>query len=71
MTVVQWTITATIVAIDRNAPSVTFTGEKVNWTCSSRVADKSGLAKVNVGVPHEATIVRGTGCRPPDDTRLC
>ena len=30
-------------------PSITFKGEKVDWTYSSRVADKAALAKVNVG----------------------
>lgn len=45
----QRTITATIVAIDNKVPSVTFKGEKVNWTYSSRVADKRALAKVKVG----------------------
>jgi Cu/Ag efflux protein CusF len=45
----QRTITATIVAIDNKAPSITFKGEKVNWTYSSRVADKAALAKVKVG----------------------
>jgi Cu/Ag efflux protein CusF len=45
----QRTITATIVAIDNSVPSVTFKGEKVDWTYSSRVADKAALAKVKVG----------------------
>lgn len=45
----QRTITATIVAIDNTVPSITFKGEKVNWTYSSRVADKAALAKVKVG----------------------
>lgn len=45
----QRTITATIVAIDNKVPSITFKGEKVNWTYSSRVADKAALAKVKVG----------------------
>jgi Cu/Ag efflux protein CusF len=45
----QRTITATIVAIDNKVPSITFKGEKVNWTYSSRVADKASLAKVKVG----------------------
>jgi hypothetical protein len=45
----QRTITATIVAIDNKVPSVTFKGEQVNWTYSSRVADKAALAKVKVG----------------------
>jgi Cu/Ag efflux protein CusF len=45
----QRTITAAIVAIDRDVSSVTFKGEKVNWTYSSRVADKAALAKVKVG----------------------
>ena len=46
---VQRTITAAIVAIDNSVPSITFKGEKVNWTYSSRVADKAALAKVKVG----------------------
>ena len=45
----QRTITAAIVAIDNSVPSITFKGEKVNWTYSSRVADKAALAKVKVG----------------------
>ena len=45
----QRTITATIVAIDSNVPSIAFKGEKVNWTYSSRVEDKAALAKVKVG----------------------
>ena len=45
----QRTITATITAIDNKVPSITFKGEKVNWTYSSRVADKAALAKVKVG----------------------
>ena len=45
----QRTITATIVAIDNSVPSITFKGETVNWTYSSRVADKAALAKVKVG----------------------
>jgi hypothetical protein len=45
----QRTITATIVAIDRDVPSITFKGENVKWNYSSRVADKQVLAKVKVG----------------------
>jgi hypothetical protein len=45
----QRTITATIVAIDNKVPSISFKGETVNWTYSSRVADKEALAKVKVG----------------------
>jgi hypothetical protein len=44
----QRTITATITAIDRSIPSITFTGPN-NWSYSSRVQDKKALAKVNVG----------------------
>lgn len=44
----QRTITATITAIDMNAPSITFSGPN-NWTYSSRVEDKAMLAKVKVG----------------------
>jgi Cu/Ag efflux protein CusF len=45
----QRTITATIVAIDRSVPSITFKGEQLNWNYSSRVADKAALAKVKEG----------------------
>jgi Cu/Ag efflux protein CusF len=45
----QRTITATILAIDNRVPSITFKGEKVNWTYSSRVADKVALARVKPG----------------------
>lgn len=45
----QRTITATIVAIDNKVPSISFKGETVNWTYSSRVEDKEALAKVKVG----------------------
>ena len=45
----QTTITATIVAVDHNVPSITFKGENVKWNYSSRVADKAALAKVKVG----------------------
>jgi len=45
----QRTITATIVEIDNKIPSITFKGEKVDWTYSSRVGDKATLAKVKVG----------------------
>ena len=45
----QTTLTATIAAIDRDVPSITFKGENVKWSYSSRVADKAALAKVNVG----------------------
>jgi hypothetical protein len=44
----QRTITATIAAIDRNVPSITFTGPN-GWKYSSRVQDKEALAKVKVG----------------------
>ena len=44
----QRTITATITAIDREVPSITFSGPN-NWSYSSRVQDKKALAKVNVG----------------------
>lgn len=44
----QRTITATITAIDRSVPSITFTGPN-NWTYSSRVEDVKALAKVKVG----------------------
>jgi Cu/Ag efflux protein CusF len=42
------TITATISAIDMNAPSISFKGAN-GWTYSSRVQDKEALAKVKVG----------------------
>jgi Cu/Ag efflux protein CusF len=44
----QWTITATISAIDMDTPSITFTGPN-GWKYSSKVQDKSALAGVNVG----------------------
>jgi len=44
----QRTITATITAIDMNAPSITFTGPN-GWKYSSAVQDKAALAKVKVG----------------------
>lgn len=44
----QRTITATITAIDMQAPSITFSGPH-NWTYSSRVEDKKALASVKVG----------------------
>jgi hypothetical protein len=44
----QRTITATITAIDMNVPSITFTGPN-GWKYSSKVEDKSALAKVKVG----------------------
>ena len=44
----QVTITATIAAIDMNAPTITFTGPN-GWKYTSIVQDKEALAKVNVG----------------------
>ena len=44
----QVTITATITAIDPNAPSVTFTGPN-GWKYTSKVQDTAALAKVKVG----------------------
>jgi hypothetical protein len=44
----QRTITATITAIDQDAPTVTFEGPN-NWKYTSRVQDKKALAKVKVG----------------------
>jgi Cu/Ag efflux protein CusF len=44
----QRTITATITQLDRNVPSITFSGPN-GWTYSSRVEDKAALAKVKVG----------------------
>jgi Cu/Ag efflux protein CusF len=44
----QWTITATISAIDMDLPSVTFTGPN-GWKYTSKVQDTEALAKVKVG----------------------
>jgi Cu/Ag efflux protein CusF len=44
----QLTMTATIAAIDMNAPSVTFTGPN-GWKYLSKVQDPAALAKVKVG----------------------
>jgi hypothetical protein len=44
----QRTVTATITAIDMNAPSITFAGPN-GWKYSSKVQDKSALATVKVG----------------------
>jgi hypothetical protein len=44
----QVTVTATITAIDPNAPSITFTGPN-GWAYSSKVQDTAALAKVKVG----------------------
>ena len=44
----QVTITATISAIDPNAPSITFTGPN-GWKYTSKVQDVEALAKVKVG----------------------
>ena len=44
----QRTVTATITAIDMNAPSVTFTGPN-GWKYLSKVQDTEALAKVKVG----------------------
>ena len=44
----QLTMTATIAAIDTNAPSVTFTGPN-GWKYLSKVQDPAALAKVKVG----------------------
>ena len=44
----QRTITATITAIDMNAPSITFTGPN-GWKYTSKVQDTEALAKVKVG----------------------
>ncbi len=57
----QVTITATITAIDPDAPSITFTGPN-GWKYSSKVQDTEALAKVKVGdkvdiVWTEATLV--------------
>jgi hypothetical protein len=44
----QRTITATIAAIDRSVPSITFTGPN-GWRYSSKVQDEKALAGVMVG----------------------
>jgi Cu/Ag efflux protein CusF len=44
----QLTMTATIAAIDMDAPSVTFTGPN-GWKYMSKVQDTAALAKVKVG----------------------
>ena len=44
----QRTVTATITAIDMNAPSITFAGPN-GWKYSSKVQDKSALSTVKVG----------------------
>jgi hypothetical protein len=44
----QRAITATITAIDQQAPSITFSGPN-GWSYSTRVEDKKALAKVKVG----------------------
>ena len=44
----QRTITATIVAVDMNAPSVSFTGPN-GWKYTSKVQDTAALAKVKIG----------------------
>ena len=76
----QLTITATIAAIDTNAPSITFTGPN-GWKYTSKVQDTEALAKVKVGdkvdiVWTEAMMVslepgsRFSGCSrggPPSD----
>jgi hypothetical protein len=55
----QRTITATIAAIDMNAPSVTFTGPN-NWKYSTRVEDKAALSKVKVGDKVDITWTEAT-----------
>lgn len=44
----QWTITATITAIDMETPTITFTGPN-GWKYTSKVQDKTALASVKVG----------------------
>ena len=44
----QWTITATISAVDMETPSISFTGPN-GWKYSSKVQDKAALATVKVG----------------------
>lgn len=55
----QRTITATITAIDMNAPSITFTGPH-DWKYSTRVEDKAALAKVKVGDRVDITWTEAT-----------
>jgi hypothetical protein len=50
----QRTISAAITAIDMNVPSITFTGPN-GWKYTSRVQDKSALAKVKVGEKVDIT----------------
>ena len=50
----QRTITATITAIDEQAPSVSFKGPR-GWTFSSPVKDREALSKVKVGDQVEIT----------------
>ena len=50
----QRTITATITAIDEQAPSVSFKGPR-GWTFSSPVKDRAALSKVKVGDQVEIT----------------
>ena len=44
----QQTITATITAVDMNAPSISLKGPR-NWSYSSKVQDKKALEQVKVG----------------------
>jgi hypothetical protein len=55
----QRTITATIVAMDPAAPSITFTGPR-GWKYSTRVKDKEALAKVKVGDKVDITWTEAT-----------
>ena len=55
----QRTITATIAAIDRKVPSITFTGPN-GWKYSTRVEDKDALAKVKVGDKVDITWTEAT-----------
>jgi hypothetical protein len=55
----QRTITATITAIDMNAPSITFSGPN-GWKYSTRVEDKEALSKVKVGEQVDITWTEAT-----------
>jgi hypothetical protein len=55
----QRTITATITAIDMNAPSITFTGPH-DWKYTTKVEDKAALAKVKVGDRVDITWTEAT-----------
>lgn len=55
----QRTITATVTAIDRQTPSITFTGPH-DWKYSTRVEDKDALSTVKVGDKVDITWTEAT-----------